>query len=143
MEEIYATVPLNQKAIPESPKISVSEPLGSQKAVPEPFKVKASEPLNPQKAVPASPGLLASEPLVEESDPPFCRIQANRSTHCLWLRSGVLDDIGEEVWCAASFTYSQKIAEDAHKAKLPQTLEEMIPAHYRKHAVVFSEQESE
>ena len=74
VEEIYAAVPLNQKAVLESPKISVLEPLGSQKAVPEPVKVKASEPLNPQKAVPASPGLLASEPLVEESDSPFCRI---------------------------------------------------------------------
>jgi hypothetical protein len=50
----------------------------------------------------------------------------------------------EEVWCAASFTYSQKIAEEVNKQKETKPLEEIVPEPYRhKYGKVFSEQESE
>ena len=49
----------------------------------------------------------------------------------------------DKLWCAAGYTYSQQLAEEAHKSKPQKTFEEMIPKHYQQHARVFSEQESE
>ena len=43
----------------------------------------------------------------------------------------------DEVWCAASFTYSQAIAEQQAKAKGKRTFEEMVPSHYHDYARVF------
>ena len=51
--------------------------------------------------------------------------------------------MGEEIWCAAGFTYSQQLAEAANRTKTQKTFEEMVPSPYRHHAKVFSEKESE
>jgi transposase InsO family protein len=80
---------------------------------------------------------------LEEERPPLQRICANRRLRRQWLRLGIISDLQEEVWCAAGFTYSQKIAEEAAKQKQPKTLEETVPERYRhKFYKVFSEQES-
>lgn len=78
----------------------------------------------------------------EEPSTPFCRINANRATRRAWVRLGILENLGEEVWCAAGYTYSQQIAEQANQSKPQRTFEEMIPKEYREHAAVFSEEES-
>lgn len=49
----------------------------------------------------------------------------------------------DQVWIAAGYTYSQRLAEAEQKRKPQKTFEEMVPEHYRQHAKVFSEQESE
>ena len=108
---------------------STSEPVTDQ---PPPSPTPITEPTAP---------LPEAEPDIEES--PFCRIRANRTTRRKWIRAGILEEAGEEVWCCAGYTYSQKIAEETHKAKPERTFEEMVPPQYREHAHVFSEQESE
>jgi hypothetical protein len=55
------------------------------------------------------------------------RICTNRQLRRRWLRSGVISDLKEEVWCAAGFTYSQKIAEEVNKQKESKPLEEIVP----------------
>ena len=52
-------------------------------------------------------------------------------------------ETGEEVWCAAGYTYSQQIVEKAHREKPTKSFEEMIPEPYRKLKQVFSEEASE
>jgi len=47
------------------------------------------------------------------------------------------------LWCAADYTYSAKLAEQAGRDKRKWTFEEIIPADYRQYAKVFSEVESE
>ena len=51
--------------------------------------------------------------------------------------------MGEELWCAAGFTYSQQLAEAANQSKVQKTFEEMVPLPYQWHFKVFSEKESE
>lgn len=90
----------------------------------------------------------ATTPVVEEvvddiEEPPLCRIRANRETRQSWVREGILDHAMEEVWCAAGYTYSQQIAEKAHKDKPTKTFEEMVPEPYRDFKQVFSEAASE
>ena len=80
---------------------------------------------------------------VEPEKPPFYRVNANRRMRRAWLRAGVLQQVGEELWCAAGYTYSQQLAEEANKSKPQRTFEEMVPEHYHQHAGVFSEKESE
>ena len=96
-------------------------------------------------STPASPSPLTnSEPTPEsqEDKPPLCRIRANRAVRRKWVRAGLTKDTGDELWCAAGFTYSQQIAEESQKAKPQKTFEEMVPPPYRQHASVFSESES-
>ena len=59
------------------------------------------------------------------------------------LAEKVLDTSQDEVYCLASFTNSQQIAEKAIAAKGKKTFEEMVPAQYRDFAKVFSEEESQ
>jgi hypothetical protein len=49
----------------------------------------------------------------EEVDeiPAPVRINANRALRQKWRKLGVIQELTEEVWCAAGFTYSQQIAE--------------------------------
>ena len=49
---------------------------------------------------------------------------------------------GDELWMCASYTYSQKIAEEVISQREVKSFEEMVPAEYRCHARVFSETES-
>lgn len=90
-----------------------------------------------------------SEPDPEEpslsppEEPPIYRLRGNRAQRRAWVRAGVLEHTAEELWCAAGYTYSQQLAEAAHKAKPQKSFEEMVPEPYRRHAKVFSEKESE
>ena len=54
-----------------------------------------------------------------------------------------MEDCHDDLWIAAGYTYSQQIAEEAHKAEPQWTLEEMVPQEYWGARKVFSEEESE
>jgi hypothetical protein len=54
-----------------------------------------------------------------------------------------LEDPSEDLWCAAGFTYSTDLAEQASKTKPKWSFEEIVPEEYRQYADVFSESESE
>jgi hypothetical protein len=81
---------------------------------------------------------MSPEPLEIE----LMRIAANHMEHHRLLSEKVLDTSQDEIFCLASFTYSQQIAEKANRAKGVRTFEEMVPEHYRDFAKVFSEEES-
>ncbi|EAU82797.2 hypothetical protein CC1G_10916 [Coprinopsis cinerea okayama7 len=66
----------------------------------------------------------APNPDFQPSEPPLCRIRANRVTRRKWVRKGLIEDTGDELWCAAGFTYSQQIAEKSQKDKPQKTFEE-------------------
>ena len=74
---------------------------------------------------------------------PIYRLSGNHSQRQEWLRTGILEEKTEELWCMARFTYSQQLAEKAQKEKPKKTFEEMVPKHYHAHTKVFSESESE
>lgn len=61
------------------------------------------------------------------------KINASRTIHKYWVKDGITDTVTDEVWCAASYTHSQCIAEEAAKAKseAPKTFEEIVPEPYR------------
>lgn len=82
------------------------------------------------------------KPVEETPITPFRRICANRTARCEWIRLGIAEHKEDELWCAAGYTYSQRIAEEALKDKPVKTMDEMIPPQYRQHASVFSEEES-
>jgi len=67
---------------------------------------------------------------VDEEIPPLYHIMANRVTRRALVKAGILEDCHEEVWCAAGFTYSQQIAEEAQKAKPTLSFEQMVPEPY-------------
>jgi hypothetical protein len=81
---------------------------------------------------------MSPEPLEIE----LTRIAANRMERRRLLSEKVMDTIQDEIFCLASFTYSQQIAEKANRAKGIRTFEEMVPEPYRDFAKVFSEEES-
>ncbi|KAG2011536.1 hypothetical protein CC2G_011641 [Coprinopsis cinerea AmutBmut pab1-1] len=88
----------------------------------------------------ASDDIPQPTPDLDTSEPPLCRICANRVTW-QWVRKGLIEDTGDELWCTAGFTYSQQIVEKSQKAKPQKSFEEMVPPRYR-HVSVFSESES-
>jgi hypothetical protein len=118
-------------------------------------EVRATRPRTTVEEIPENPHHASSSlddetleeelsPGPEDEQPPLQRICANRRLRRRWLRLGIIEDPKEEVWCAAGFTYSQKIAEEVNKQKQAKPLEEIIPERYRdKYSKVFSEQESE
>lgn len=71
------------------------------------------------------------------------RVAANRTQCRRWWRNGVLEDPSGTLWCAAGYTYSTELAEEASKQKLKRTFEEIVPEDYRRYAKVFLETESE
>ncbi|KAJ3925024.1 MAG: hypothetical protein NXY57DRAFT_968546 [Lentinula lateritia] len=79
----------------------------------------------------------------EESGSPLYRLTGNRKQRRAWLRAGFIQEVTEELWCAAGYTYLQQLAKAANKDKPRKTFEEMVPEPYRRHAKVFSEKESE
>jgi hypothetical protein len=78
-----------------------------------------------------------------EEGTPLYKLNGNRKRRRALLRAGILQHTTDELWCAAGYTYSQQLAEAAHKEKPQKTFEEMVPVAYQKHAKVFSEQQSE
>jgi hypothetical protein len=81
---------------------------------------------------------MSPEPLEIE----LTRIAVNCMECRRLLSEKVMDTIQGEIFCLASFTYSQQIAEKANRAKGIRTFEEMVPEPYRDFAKVFSEDES-
>lgn len=69
------------------------------------------------------------------------RVDANRKSGRAWVRSGLVEE-GDELWLCAGYTFSQQIAEKQNSQKETKTLDEMIPAEYRRYTKVFSEEES-
>ncbi|KAF8823142.1 hypothetical protein HHX47_DHR12000006 [Lentinula edodes] len=97
---------------------------------------------NPHIEVPLEATLEPSESAAVE-EPPIHRIRANHKTRRAWVKAGILEEQTEEVWCAAGFTYSQQLAEEANRDKPVKTFEEMVPEQYRDFKKVFSESASE
>jgi hypothetical protein len=70
-------------------------------------------------------------------------ITSNRTTHCAWLKAGILEHATNTLYAAAGYTYSQKVAEDAGHVKRKQMFEEIVPEHYWQFSKVFSDAKSE
>lgn len=103
--------------------------------------------ITPETPTPAcdEPGHGEAAPAPEEpvQRPQAVWIGATQKQKWQWVREGLLEHHGEEVWCCAGYTYSQKIAEEANKSKVTKSFEEMVPEAYRSFSKVFSEWESE
>ena len=112
LEEVYATQTENHIRIPSTP---------APTSIPSDGDPKTAE---------------------EQPTTPYRRICANRSIRREWIRLGITEHAEDELWCAAGYTYSQRIAEEALKDKPTRTMDEMIPPQYRHHLSVFSEEES-
>jgi hypothetical protein len=80
---------------------------------------------------------------VDMSEPRFQRIAANRVQRRQWMKQGILEADSDELWVAAGYTHSTRLAAEANLAKKKKTLKEMIPIEYRRYSKVFSEVESE
>jgi hypothetical protein len=78
-----------------------------------------------------------------EDQPRFRKVAATRLQQRKWQKEGRLEHASDEIWIAASFTYSTLIAEKADRAKNARTYKEVIPEHYRNFKKVFSEVELE
>ena len=78
----------------------------------------------------------------EESE--VYQINASRTVRKRWVKEGITDTFSDQVWCAAGYTHSQRIAEEAAKAKgaAPKTFEEAVPKPYHMFKKVFSEDKS-
>lgn len=92
---------------------------------------------NPETPIPPA------EPHEYKDGTPLYRLTGNRKRRRALLRAGIISHTTEELWCAAGYTYSQQLAEAAHKEKPQKSFEEMVPSVYQGHAKVFSEKESE
>lgn len=88
-------------------------------------------------------GKLKVDSALAKDDAKVEQVAANRFQRRRWWRTKVLDDPSERLWCAAGYTYSAELAEQAGKEKRKRTFEEIVPAEYRQYAKVFSEVESE
>ena len=56
------------------------------------------------------------------------------------LHAKVIQHGSDEVWCLASYTLSQKIAEQKEKAKGQRSFEDMVPCRYHKWRRIFSDE---
>ena len=92
---------------------------------------------------------LDSEEVPEEAAPPvqeeepFQKISACRALRRRWVKQGILEAASDELWIAAGYTHSTRLAAEANQGKPKKSFEEMVPEEYRKYSKVFSEQESE
>src|SRR6187551_743563 len=83
------------------------------------------------------------EPPIDSENPPLYHVKANRTTRRALVKKGMLEDCHDDLWIAAGYTYSQQIAEEAHKAKPQRSFEEMVPQEYWNARKVFSGEELE
>jgi hypothetical protein len=74
-----------------------------------------------------------------EDQPCFRKVAATRLQWRKWQKEGRLERASNEIWIAASFTYSTLIAEKADGAKNARTYKKVVPEHYRDFKKVFSE----
>ena len=82
----------------------------------------------------------------EEEEGPLLtqvKIKANQKQQREWRREGVIEELEDEVWCAAGVTYSQQIAEAMNTKKEKKSFEQAVPLEYQDFHKVFSEEESE
>jgi predicted aspartyl protease len=79
---------------------------------------------------------------VDKSEPHFQRIAANCVQQRQWMKQGLLEHDSNELWVAAGYTHSTRLAAKANLAKKAKTIEEMIPVEYQRYSKVFSEIES-
>jgi hypothetical protein len=114
---------------------SISFPLCPSCLAQKPMLGKVETPLGPSVGNPD----VESDP---GASPPMFRISANRRTRSVWWNDRLLTSQTDEMWCAAGYTYSQQIAEEASKGKALRTLDKIVPEHYRDFSKVFSEEES-
>ena len=70
------------------------------------------------------------------------KVELTRKEKRSLKQKGIEVEAADEVWCAATFTYSTELAAKA-KDKTTRTFEEMVPRQYQEFSKVFSEQESE
>jgi hypothetical protein len=77
-----------------------------------------------------------------EPPAPFTTLKTSRTERRAWVKSGLLEDSTDEIWCCASMTYSTQLAAEVNEKKYGRPLEEMVPAEYLRHKKVFSEEES-
>jgi hypothetical protein len=77
-----------------------------------------------------------------EPPAPFTTLKTSRTERHAWVKSGLLEDSTDEIWCCASMTYSTQLAAEVNEKKYGRPLEEMVSTEYLKHKKVFSEEES-
>jgi predicted aspartyl protease len=89
-------------------------------------------------------GKITLESGIAEIEPPapFTTLKTSRTERRAWVKSGLLEDFTDEIWCCASMTYSTQLAAEVNEKKYGRPLEEMVPTKYLKHKKVFSEEES-
>lgn len=89
-------------------------------------------------------GLITLDSGTAEIEPPapFAPLKSSRAERRAWVKSGLLDEATDEIWCCASMTYSTQLAAEVNEKKYGKPLEEMVPPEYLKHKKVFSEEES-
>ena len=77
-----------------------------------------------------------------EISPSVSQFKMTRAERRHWLKTGIIEDNTDEVWCMASMTYSTQLAAEVNEKKYGKPLEDLIPAEYLSHRKVFSEEES-
>ena len=80
--------------------------------------------------------------LNSEVPPSVSQFKMTRAERRHWLKTGIIEDNTDEVWCMASMTYSTQLAAEVNEKKYGKPLEDLIPAEYLSHRKVFSEEES-
>jgi hypothetical protein len=84
----------------------------------------------------------SSEPDLLPDNSLFEKISVNYATRCTWIKSGIISETTNELWCCAGFTLSTKLAAKANEAKAKKMFEQMVPKEYYKYSKVFSEVDS-
>jgi hypothetical protein len=79
------------------------------------------------------------EPNSLPNNSPFEKISANRATRRTWIKTGIISETTNELWCCARFTLSTELATKANKAKAKKTFEQIVSKEYHKYSKVFSE----
>lgn len=120
------------------PHVLAAQPTASKydfEADPEPTAPNSPEPIVEAK--------VDDDPTYSTSFEPFEHICINWDLcRKLWKRH-ILEDMTDELWCAAGFTYSAKLAEKAGRGKATHSFVDIVPEEYWQYSKVFSEVESE
>ena len=69
------------------------------------------------------------------------KVELTRKEKRSLKQKGIEVEAADEVWCAATFTYSIELAAKG-KDNIMKTFEEMVPQQYQAFSKVFSKQES-
>jgi hypothetical protein len=77
-----------------------------------------------------------------ESPASFTTFKTSSAERRTWVKSGLLKDSTDEIWCCTSMTYSTQLTAEVNEKKYSWPLEEMVSTKYLKQKKVFSEEES-